>query len=211
MRVLEIPIERIRASKWNANQMDSAGRARLRASVERFSLVVPLVVRPLDDGDYETVGGAQRLAVLREMDYEFVQCVVFEANDAEARLLAQALNHIQGGDDPGLRAEALRRVLEEVPQEDVLAVLPETEESLHALLSFGEADLALHLQAWQAAQVARLRHMTFQLVPSQLELVEEALEHAMAGATKIDENPNRRSNALYHLCRQYLQTRKETA
>ena len=43
------------------------------------------------------------------------------------------------------------------------------------------------------------------------DVVEEALETAMAGATKNNDNPNRRGNALYHLCQQYLQTIRGTS
>ena len=130
---------------------------------------MPLVVRLAENGHYETVGGAQRLAVLMELGAETVPCVIVEADDAEARLLAQVLNHVHGDDDLGLRAENFRHILETHSQEEVLAILPETAESLKALVSLGEADLSQHLQAWQAAQAARLRHMTIQLLPTQLE------------------------------------------
>ena len=49
-----------------------------------------------------------------------------------------------------------------------------------------------------------LRHLTFQLVPSQLEVIEEAIELAVVGTTGEGSNPNKRGNALYALCRQYL-------
>ncbi len=75
-------------------------------------------------------------------------CVVVSADDAEARLLAQALNHIAGTEDIGLRAETLRRILESLSQDEVLALLPETAESLEQLTSMGEEDLSEHLRAW---------------------------------------------------------------
>ena len=71
--------------------------------------------------------------------------------------------------------------------------------------------MAEQLQVWQAAQAARLKHMTIQLHSTQVEVVEEALETAMAGAVKNNDNPNRRGNALYHLCQQDLQTIRETS
>lgn len=214
MEIIDIPIDRINAPEWNANLMEAVDRARLRKSIQHFDLVMPLVVRlrPVHEDCYETVGGAQRLAVLMELGAETVPCVIVEADDAEARLLAQVLNHVHGDDDLGLRAENFRRILETHSQEEVLAILPETTESLKVLVSLGEADLSQHLQAWQAAQAARLRHMTIQLLPTQLEVVEEALERALAGATKNEENPNRRGNALFQLCTEYLNTNadKET-
>lgn len=121
-------------------------------------------------------------------------------------LLTQALNHIQGDDDLGIKAELLRKVLDDVTREDVLTLLLETAESLDVLASLGQQDLAEHLQAWEKAQAARLRHMIFQLTPMQLEVVEEALEMTIAGATIEEENPNKRGNALYLVCRIYLES-----
>lgn len=89
-----------------------------------------------------------------------------DLNDARARLLAQAFNRIQGEDDLGLRAELIRQVLEALPQEDVLSLLPETAESLAALSSLGQEGMADHLQNWQRAQLARLKHLQFQLTPA---------------------------------------------
>jgi ParB family chromosome partitioning protein len=63
--------------------------------------------------------------------------------------------------------------------------------------------MAQHLQAWQSAQSARLRHLTLQLTPSQLEVVEEAL--SLAGQTKSDENPNARGNAIFEICRRFIE------
>ena len=91
----------------------------------------------------------------------------------------------------------------------MLSILPETTESLNELASLGTANLSEHLQAWQEAQAARLRHLTFQLTPVQLELVEEALERTMDGAAKPNANPNRRGNALFNLCKEFLRIQPE--
>ena len=130
--------------------------------------------------------------------------VGLDLDDSHARLLAQGLNRIEGTDDLGLKAELVREVLNSIPQSEVMSLLPDSSESLTALVSLGEADMAQHLQAWDQAQAARLRHLTFQLVPSQLEVIEEAIELAVVGTTGEGSNPNKRGNALYALCRQYL-------
>ncbi|MBI4337351.1 MAG: ParB N-terminal domain-containing protein [Chloroflexi bacterium] len=202
--MVELPVEQLREACWNPNQMDPAMLARLRRSVERFGLVQNLVARPLGDGTYEVLSGNQRLRALQELRHQKALCVVVDLDDARARLLAQALNHLHGEDDLGLRAELVRTVLEHLPQAEVLALLPESAEGLRDLASLGQETIAAHLQAWQEAQAARLRHFQVQLTSGQLEVVEEALEQALAGATRTEENPNRRGNALYELCLGYL-------
>ena len=98
-----------------------------------------------------------------------------------------------------------------VPQAEILALLPETAESLEQLVSI-EEDLSEHLRAWNRAQSARLKHLTFQLTAEQLGVVNRALDHSMVHVTAAAEevsNPNQRGNALYHLSRAYLETLEE--
>jgi ParB family chromosome partitioning protein len=186
--------------------MDDATHIKLKRSIQRFGLVVPLVVRPANDGIYETLGGAQRLSVLRELGIASAPCVIVDTDDANARLLAQALNRIQGEDDLGLKAELLKEVLERIPQADVLALLPETGQSLQAFAALGQQDMAAYLQNWQQAQSARLKHLTFQSTQAQLEVIEEALARVIPRSIDVASgNPNPRGNALFRLCQHYLE------
>ncbi len=206
MQVVDLPLNAIVAATWNPNAMDPAMRQRLRRSIECFELVAPLVVRAVEDARYETIGGAQRLAVLRELGVRSVPCVVVHGDDTEARLLAQALNRIGGEDDLGLRAELVRQVLESLPEDEVLAVLPETADSLQALASLGQEEMAGHLKSWQKAQAARLKHLQLQLTDAQLEVVEGALSRFLGEAKELrGDSPNVRGTALYLLCKRYLE------
>ena len=210
MEIVDLPIDSISPAEWNPNEMDEAMLAHLRNSIDRFGLVVPLAVRSVGSDSFETVGGAHRLLAARELGMSYVPCVVIEADDAGARLLGQALNHIAGSDNLGLRAELLRDVLESTPQEDVLAMLPETAASLQALTSMGKQSIAQALQLWEQAQKARLHHLVFQLTDVQLEVVEEVLQRLMPITAIQPESPNKRGGALYRLCRDYLEGNRES-
>ena len=206
MEVLQLPLENLRESPWNANAMDDSMLSRLRRSIDTFGLVVPLVVLSVGDGYYETVGGAQRLRILRETGYSHVPCVVVEADDSEAQLLSQCLNRIAGEHDLGLRAEVLRGLSESVSQETVLALLPETAESLQSLASMGQQSMADYPQVWQQMQAARLKHLQFQLTSDQLVVVEQVLNRLLPLA-KVSQSssPNARGTCLYLLCLGYLE------
>ena len=206
MRVTEIPIDRVQPASWNANEMSDAMRARMRGSIDRFDLVVPLVVRPVGDGLFETVGGAQRLSVLRDMGATMAPCVIVELENAEARLLGQALNHIAGEDDLGRRADVVRDMLRALPQEDILAILPDSAENLRALASIGETTIADQLEAWQRAQSARLRHLQFQLTDGQLSIITEALGLALTRHPVGRQDMTRKAQALLEICQTYLST-----
>ena len=205
MNIQHIPIEQIKEAPWNPNCMDEGMLRHLRRSFERFDNLMPLVVRQLEPVLYETIGGAQRLAVLKEMAVTDVPVVIVNADDADARLLCQALDHISGEDDLGMRAQLIREVLETRSQEEVLALLPETAESLATLVSLGQEDMAAYLKAWEQAQAARLKHLTVQLTPAQQKVVEEALGRFMSQAKEVrGDRPNTRGTALLLLCQAYL-------
>ncbi len=211
MKVRMIPIGRLVEAPFNSNRMDLDMESHLRLSVERFGMIQNLVVRASDDGKFEVLSGNQRLRILREGGILQVPCMVVAAGDAEARLLMQALNRIQGADDLGLKAELIQQVLASVSAEEVLSVLPESADSLTALESLGDMDLGTHLEIWDRAQAAKLRRMNFQLSADQVSVVEDAIESVLTRTSEASEssNPNAQGNALYRLCRAYLESKGE--
>lgn len=205
MKVINLPIGQLSEAPWNPNVMDSSMTARLRESICRYGLVENLVVRPDGENVFEVLSGNQRLRILREMNPPSIPCVVVNVDDANARLLAQALNQ-HGEDDLGLRAEAVRKILETIPEADVLAILPGNAAGLKGLALMGQETVAEYLQAWQKAQAARLKHFQFQVTDTQKEVIEEALERMRPGATAgKGDSPNVRGTALYLLCKFYLE------
>jgi len=207
MKVTDIPLNRLRPAPWNANQMDEPTLTRLKESITRYGLVENLVVRTKGDDFYEVIGGNWRLKVLEEMGFDSVPCVIVNVDDAHARILAQALNRIEGEDDLGLRSDLLRKALESVSEEEVLNILPETADSLNALASMGQEDIASYLQKWQQAQAARLRHMQFQFTGEELPVVERALELALRQMKEKTDSPNLRGQALVVICQKYLESK----
>lgn len=206
MKVIDITLGQLKEAPWNANVMDEAMMMHLRESVRRYGLVEPLVVRRLPDGHYEVLSGNQRLKLLTGLGVASAPCVVVDLGDIQARLLAQALNHIRGEDDLGLRAELLREVLKVVPDADVLKVLPDSAEGLRSLAAMGQQTVAEYLRNWQQAQGAKLKSMAFRLTPGQVEVVEEAFSRLLPRARQdLGDSPNARGVALYLLCKSYLE------
>ena len=208
MQTVEIPLRKLREAPWNPNKMEASVLERLKVSIMRYGLVENLVVRPMDSDSYEVLSGNHRLRLMQDLGMDSAFCVVLGLDDAKARLLAQALNHVRGQDDLGLRAALLRDVLKTLTQEEVLAVLPEGAEGLNALASLGQDTMAGYLQKWEQARPARLKHLVFQLTAAQLETVQQALEKVLPPAKKSQGNsPNARGTSLYLMSKAYLETK----
>lgn len=206
MGVIDLAVSQLKEAPWNPNEMDDAMLMRLKESIRRYGLVENLVVRPVSDGFFEVLSGNHRLKVIKEAGFTSAPCLVRNLDDAHARLLAQALNHIRGEDNLGLRAELLRKVLETVTNEQVIAVIPETAITLKAIAAMGQLDMTAYLKNRQQAKATKLKHMMFQLTQDQLDMVEEALGRIMPQAIQLQHvNPNLKGNALYFLCKRYLE------
>ena len=205
MHVQSLSLAALHAAPWNPNTMAPAMTAHLRASLDRFGPVVPLVVR-VDAPGYEVLGGNQRLAIFEQQSVDPVPCVVVEADDAEARLLAQALNAIHGQDDWNAKAALVRDLVAALPEAEILRLLPETPEALHGWAHLGDQSaesLAQALGAWNHAKAARLERLSFPLTADQKSVLEAALAQMLPGLPPT-EAPNRRAIALVTICQQWL-------
>jgi len=204
MEIIELPIEALKEAVWNVNQVDEAMMQRLRVSIGKYGLVQNLVVRQIAN-DYEVLSGNHRLRLLHELLIKKVPCVVVDVDDAHARLLAQALNHVHGDDDLGLRAELIREVMQVLPEEEVLAVLPDTMDGLKGMANLGQETMTGYLQNWEKARAARLRNLLFKLTSDQLQTVEAAVAQILPQA-RLQQgiNPNARGTALYLICKSFV-------
>ncbi len=211
MQIVDIPVSQLKEASWNPNRMDAVMMTRLKTSITRFGLVENLVVRTLGDGTYEVLSGNHRLKLIKEMNIKTAPCQIVDLDDIKARILAQAINNLHGEDDIGVKAELMKKVLESLSQSEVLDILPETSNSLHALATLDQHTVAEYLQNWQEAQKMRLKHLMFHLTSSQFEIVEEAIER-MVPKAKCGQfsNPNSRGTALYLLCKEFLDKEEET-
>lgn len=206
MQIVEVPSGKVVPAVWNANEMDPAMLAHLNSSIGHFGLVSPLIVRRIGN-HYETIGGNQRLKVLKGTGAKTIPCVVVEMNDAQAKVLSQGLNHIHGSDNLGLRAELLRQILKATPAKQVLSILPETPQSLAEASKQDQLSLDDYLKAQKLSQNARLHHFTVQLTAEQVRMVEEAF-NKLESRLGIQGGPKNRGAALYWLCQKFLKARR---
>lgn len=104
------PIKQIKAAKYNPRRISDQQLASLKASIERFGFVDPVIV---NDRTGVLVGGHQRVRAAKDLGLKEVPVVCVNLDEGEEKALNVALNKISGEWDLDL----LRGVLEDVQAE----------------------------------------------------------------------------------------------
>lgn len=84
-KIIEIQLERLRTFKNHPFKvrMDQE-MIRLSASVEKYGIINPLIVRPIPDGVYEIISGHRRKAAAEKFGYRKVPVIIRVMSDDEA-------------------------------------------------------------------------------------------------------------------------------
>jgi ParB-like chromosome segregation protein Spo0J len=119
MSALEIramPVDQLQAAGYNPRRMTAKAAAKLRASLESFGLVEPLIWNRRTG---RLVGGHQRLAILKSLGVSEVPVSVVDLSEEREKALNVVLNNpeAQGRYEPGKLAELLHD-LEDLPELD---------------------------------------------------------------------------------------------
>lgn len=85
----EVPISSLHEDKENTRFHSQESLLAIRASIERFGQVIPIVV----DSTGKVLAGNGTFAALRDLGFTSVKVTVFEGSDDEARAFAIADNH----------------------------------------------------------------------------------------------------------------------
>ncbi len=127
-RMLEaIPIDRLVPHPENTNYMSAEMVRKMRRHIELTGRYEPLTVRqhPGTEDKYEVLNGHNRLRVLRAIGHESARCVIWDVDDAQARLYLATLNRLAGTDVPERRVALLESLLGTFDVDDLAGLLPE--------------------------------------------------------------------------------------
>lgn len=127
--VEKINIDKLNEAAYNPRVKLEAGSPefeKLKKSIVEFGNVEPIV---WNEKTGNVVGGHQRLAVLRSLGYDSIDCVVISVSEAEEKVLNLALNKIKGDWD----YEKLKAILSDFDGDNV------------DLTGFGADEVALYL------------------------------------------------------------------
>jgi ParB-like chromosome segregation protein Spo0J len=140
--MLTVPTLSLQPAPWNPRRIAPAARQRLRAGIERFGFVQPVIAR---EEDRLIVGGHQRWDIAVELQLATVPVIFLSGlTDARAKALAVLLNNKDAQGE--WEMSSLTALLEELavdPLEELLSATGFEEGSLEKLLGTGASDAAV--------------------------------------------------------------------
>lgn len=121
---LSVAIDKIRPNpRQPRTEFDEAALSELVGSIKVQGIIQPLLVRPMDDGDFELVAGERRLRAAERAGLTHVPVFVREISDGESLELALVENIQRDDLSPLEEATAYQRLINEFhhTQEEVAA------------------------------------------------------------------------------------------
>lgn len=105
-------------NSWNPNKMSPEAESKLRNSIQKNGHVKPIIVRELEDGTLEIVGGEHRVDVSIDLGLESIPVVNLGKISDEAAKKALLIDNSRYGEDD---AASLSALLEDIGTADELA------------------------------------------------------------------------------------------
>jgi DNA modification methylase len=110
-----VPITSLRPAEYNPRTHDKIAEEKLKESIERFSVVDPLIVNKTPERENVIIGGHFRLEVMKSLGHEMVPVVFVLISDIEReRELNLRLNRNTGEFDLNLLAEFDEKLLADI-------------------------------------------------------------------------------------------------
>jgi ParB-like chromosome segregation protein Spo0J len=197
--LMSINIDKLIAHKENPNRMDGASFEKLKGHIGRNGNYEPVVVRRHNEraGCFEILNGHHRVKALRDLGYEFVDAVVWDVDDDEARVLLGTLNRLCGRDDIDRKAALVSRLSERFGRDRVAELLPEKGEVIGKLIGLRKGDVDI------IDDFARpLESMVFFVDSDGRAVIDRAVDKAGSGVK--GNRAQRRTAGLVKVCEYYL-------
>jgi len=131
----DIPLVLLLPHPENSNFMNAETTKKLRRHIEQTGRYEPLTVRPhpSEEGKFQVINGHNRLRVLRALNYQTANCVVWNLDDDQTRLYLATLNRLSGSDVPERRAALLENLLTTFDINELTTLLPDDRKQLEEL------------------------------------------------------------------------------
>ncbi len=198
----------LRPNPWNTNHCSPEAEEKIRNSIRRFGLFKPIVVRTLDDGTLEILGGEHRWQAAQDLGMTTVPVVnLGKVPDKTAKEIGLVDNGRYGEDN----AVELAQLLRELDVSEVSSFMPFSNDELASIfatetinlddLTFDtESDTPTLAEIPDSPPVQTHQILRFKVPLDDAHRVYEVIERVMKeqGFTKEDSLTNA-GNALVHI------------
>lgn len=206
IKVETLAPEQLSPNPWNTNIVDAGNMQKLEASIERFGMFKPVVVRETDDG-LQIIGGQHRWEAAKSLKYNEIPVVnLGRISDKKAKEISLVDNGRYGADDTLQLAELLENI--GVGAEELASFMPYSESdfaSIFSSVNISLDDLDLPDEddypksaAPKPAQTHQV--MRFKVPVDDVSVITDLIERTMKEQKYTDEDSlSNAGNALVHL------------
>jgi ParB-like chromosome segregation protein Spo0J len=183
--IVRIPLDKLLPHPENPNRMSKQNFAKLKRHIKQTGNYEPLIVRrhPEIENAFEIINGHHRADALRQLGETFADCVEWNVDDQQARILLATLNRLGGKDELAAKIELIKNLSEKFSGKELSKLLPDTAGTLEKL-----KDITKPLDCFANNPKLFLNTLVFFLNDEQIKIVEDALEKVMpAEGTKSEK------------------------
>ncbi|MDD5134939.1 MAG: ParB/RepB/Spo0J family partition protein [Phycisphaerae bacterium] len=179
--IIRIPLDKLLAHPENPNRMSKQNFEKLKRLLKsqisnlKFQYE-PLIVRrhPEIENSFEIINGHHRADALRQLGQTFADCVEWNVDDQQTRVLLATLNRLGGKDELSAKIGLVKKLSEKFSSKELSRLLPDTKQTLEKL-----KDITKPIEGFANNPKLFLNSLIFFLDDEQLKIVETALEKAI--------------------------------
>lgn len=132
--------DRLQPNPWNTNVVSPENQAKLENSLKRFGMFKPVVVRTLEDGTLEIIGGEHRWQAAKSLKLKEIPVVnIGVVSDTRAKEISLVDNGRYGADDTLQLAEVLEDI--GLDANELAGFMPYSEQDFASIFSSVNIDL----------------------------------------------------------------------
>lgn len=160
-------------------------------SISNLGVLTPIIVRSLDDGNYEIISGHRRAEACRRLGIETIPCIVKELTRDEATVILVDLNLQRDEVLPSEKAHAYKMKMDALKNQGARTDLTSTQ----SVSKFRTAEEVGKENNESRETVRRYIRLTY-LIPEILKLVDEG-RIAFTPAVELSYLPSEEQNEVY--------------
>ena len=209
--IIRIPLDKLIAHPENPNRMSKQTYEKLKRHIAQSHNYEPLIVRrhPEIENSFEIINGHHRAKALKEIGETFADCVQWQIDDDQARILLATLNRLGGKDELGAKVELIKNLSEKFGSKELSKLLPDTKQTIEKLRDITSQISNLKSQISNQPDNAKLflNTLVFFLSDKQIKTVEAALEKAMlknGSDPFLTKKAEKMAEAITRICERYF-------